>query len=91
MMAADEKKDYWLVVRECLTVFHGVSKNKAMRMAVSLRREIESAEPEIKIDVFYHNEPFDVACDIMGHQIDMNEETFNIYKQILLGKSSQVH
>ena len=46
-------------------------------MAVSYRREIESAEPEIKIDVFYHNEPFDVACDIKGHQIDMNEEVFN--------------
>ena len=90
-MTADEKKDYWLVVRECLIVFHGVSKNEAKRMAVSHRREIESAEPEIKIDVFYHNEPFDVACDIKGHQIDMNEEVFNRYKQILQGKSSQLH
>jgi len=91
MMTADEKKDYWLVVRECLIAFHGVSKNEAKRMAVSLWREIESAEPEIRIDVFYHNEPFDVACDIIGRQIDMSEETFNIYKRILLGKSSQVH
>jgi len=91
MMTSEEKKDYWLVVRECLCVFHRVSKNEAMRMVVSCRRQIESAEPEIKIDVFYHNEPFDVACDIMGHQIDMNEDVFNRYKQILQGKSSQLH
>ncbi len=91
MMTTREKKDYWLVVRECLIVFHGISKNEAQRMSVSYWKEIESAAPEIRSDVFYHNEPFDVACDIMGRQIDMSEDLFNVYKQILLGKSSQVH
>ena len=89
-MTAEEKKGYWHVVRECLSAFHGVSKSEAKRMALSYWKEIESAEPEIGSDVFYHNEPFDVACDIMERQIGMDEATFSIYKQILMGKPSQV-
>ena len=53
MMTGEEKKEYWYVVRECLIAFHGVSKSDANRMALSYWKEIESAEPEIKIDVFY--------------------------------------
>ncbi|MGB0070287.1 MAG: hypothetical protein WBQ11_19865 [Isosphaeraceae bacterium] len=46
-------------------------------------------EPEIKIDIFYHNEPFDVAGYITGHEIEMNDGDFNRYEQILQGKFSQ--
>ena len=90
MMTGEEKKEYWYVVRECLIAFHGVSKSDANRMALSYWKEIESAEPEIKIDVFYHNEPFEVACDISGHHLDLDEATFGIYTQIRMGKPTQV-
>jgi len=59
-------------------------------MAVSYRREIQSTEPEISIDVSYHNEPFDVACDIAGRELLMSEGRFAQCERILEGKQIQV-
>ncbi len=89
MMTSGEKDAYWLVVRECLIEFHHLSKNEAQRRVGFFRRSIESVEPEIKIDIFYHNEPFDVAGYITGNEIEMNDGDFNRYEQILQGKFSQ--
>ncbi len=89
MMTSGEKDAYWLVVRECLVEFHHLPKNEAQRRVGFFRRSIESVEPEIKIDIFYHNEPFDVAGYITGHEIEMNDGDFNRYEQILQGKFSQ--
>jgi hypothetical protein len=85
-MTSDEKDAYWLVVRECLIEFHDLSKHEAQRRVGFFRRNIESVEPEIKSDIFYHNEPFDVAGYIAGREIEMSDGDFNRYEQILQGK-----
>jgi len=88
-MTSHEKNAYWLVVRECLIEFHQLSKTEAKRRVDFLRRSVESAEPQINIDIFYHNEPFDVAGFITGHEIEMGDGDFDRYERILQGKFNQ--
>jgi len=38
--------------------------------AGGLRAKIESPPVGMSTDIFYHSEPFDVACDIVGKQKD---------------------
>jgi len=52
MISEDVKDHFWAVVRECLIQFHG----KAL--------EIEFFRKGVKDDLFYHNEPFGIACRI---------------------------
>jgi len=89
MMTQKEKDSYWLVVRECLVTFHGEKRLIAHRRVNFYRARIDSAEPQIASDVFYHNEPFDIACDIAGRDLLMNEDLFTKYERILEGKQIQ--
>jgi len=79
MMTQKEKDRYWLVVRECLVAFHGQKRLIANARVNFYRARIDSAEPQIASDVFYHNEPFDIACDIAGRDLLMNEDLFTKY------------
>jgi hypothetical protein len=86
MMTTTDKDNFWLVVRECLVAFHDFTRPVAKRRVEFYRVRIESAEPDIASDVFYHNEPFDIACDIAEDHLDMSETMFRTYEQILEGK-----
>jgi hypothetical protein len=91
MMSQKEKDNYWLVVRECLVAFHDVKRLDASQRVKFYRARIDSAEPQIASDIFYHNEPFDIACDIAGRDLPMNEELFAKYERILEGRQIQAH
>ncbi len=86
MMTQKEKDNYWLIVRECVVAFHGQKRVDANRIVSSYRARIDSALPQIASDVFYHNEPFDIACDIAEREIPLTEEIFSKYERILEGK-----
>ncbi len=89
MMTQKEKDGYWLVVRECLVTFHDQKRPVAHSRVKFYRARIDSGEPQIASDIFYHNEPFDIACDIAGTYLSMNEERFAKYERILEGKQIQ--
>jgi hypothetical protein len=89
MMTQKEKDSYWLVVRECLVAFHDQKRLIANAHVNFYRARIDSAEPRIASDIFYHNEPFDIACDIAGRDLLMNEDLFAKYERILEGKQIQ--
>jgi hypothetical protein len=67
------KDTFWAVVEECLTAIHGLAKPEAHRRSLDLRTRIESAPSGMSSDIFYHAEPFDVACDIAGKQLDLSQ------------------
>lgn len=89
MMTQKEKDRYWLVVRECLVAFHNEKRLIAQHRVAFYRARIESPDPRIALDIFYHNEPFDIACDIADSQLTMTEELFGKYERILEGKQVQ--
>lgn len=64
------RSEFWEVVRECLIELHGLSQFEALQRSHDLRKQIETP-PGLNSDLFYHNEPFQVACDITGQQFDL--------------------
>lgn len=58
------KHEFWEVVADCLVEFHGSSSLRAKVKSKKLRARIEAPPPNIDSEVFYHNEPFDIAYDI---------------------------
>ena len=73
MIDAKAKDTFWEVVEGCLIDIHGLSQHEAHRRSIDLRTRIESAPVGISSDIFYHAEPFDVACDIVGRQLDLSQ------------------
>lgn len=60
---------FWHVVKACLIQFHKFSESEADQKIVALRKRIESPPTGMSSDMFYHAEPFDVACDIAEEQL----------------------
>jgi hypothetical protein len=50
------------------------------RKAAQLRKKIESM-PKESMELFYHSEPFDVACDLANHPLNL-ERHLDRYLQI---------
>jgi hypothetical protein len=73
---------FWTVVRTCLIDFHGLSATDAELRSAELRHKIESPPTGLSSDIFYHAEPFDVACDLSDHQLDLARYSSR-YKRIL--------
>lgn len=68
------KDAFWDIVADCLERFHAYEPSVARIAALDLRDVVESPRhpPEsYEGDLFYHGEPFYVACDIAGRQLDL--------------------
>jgi hypothetical protein len=73
MIDAKVKETFWDVVEECLIEIHGLSKPDAQTRSMDLRTRIESPPSGMSSDIFYHAEPFDVACDLAGRPLDLSQ------------------
>lgn len=82
MIGSKAKDAFWDVVENCLVEFHGLSKRDAHLKRVDLRTHIESPPTEMSSEIFYHAEPFDVACDIAESPLDLSQYRSR-YDQIL--------
>lgn len=67
------KEVFWRVVEHCLVEIHGLSYADAHKMSTKLRERIESPPTGMSSEVFYHAEPFDVACDLANSQLQISE------------------
>lgn len=65
------RNEFWEVVKECLIEWHGLSQFDALQRSYDLRKQIETPPPGVISDLFYHNEPFQVACEMTGQQLDL--------------------
>lgn len=73
MINPQAKDAFWHVVEECLTAMHGLSQQDAHGKSLALRARIDEPPSGMSSDIFYHAEPFDVACDLVGRQLDLSE------------------
>jgi hypothetical protein len=72
--------EFWEIVRDCLRAFHKMTMEGARRKISKVRKGIESLT-ESQIELFYHSEPFDVACEIARHPLNV-EPYLDRYLQI---------
>lgn len=73
------KEAYWAIVTDCLERFHNFSRWEALSASRELRDVIESPRyedappPGYSSELFYHGEPFYVACDLARRELDLDE------------------
>jgi hypothetical protein len=66
------KEHFWTVVRECLVAFHGKSRNASRANVLRFRKKVEEY-PKEAMELFYHHEPFDIACRIAKHPLSVDK------------------
>jgi len=59
----DAKAEFWEVATDCLRTFHKMTADDTRRKVSRARNGIENLT-ESQMELFYHSEPFDVACEI---------------------------
>lgn len=69
VISRETQKHFWCVVRECLKEFHQAGPDVYRRLK-KLQTAINGS-PIPEIEIFFHNEPFDVACNIARNRIPM--------------------
>ncbi|MFO0967101.1 MAG: hypothetical protein U0793_16165 [Gemmataceae bacterium] len=69
VISREAQEHFWRVVRECLRKFHHATSSVLERLH-ELRAAID-ASPIEEIELFFHNEPFDVACNVARHPLPM--------------------
>src|SRR5215216_5172674 len=72
-MIAETQESFWAAVRECLVRFHQLPDLTAVRKVAEFRSRLDEAPPGVPLDMVYHAEPFDVACDLAGNQLDRGD------------------
>ena len=80
MIHRKSKDTFWTVVEQCLVQFHGLPEAEAREKARDLRRHIDEPPTGMSSEIFYHAEPFDVACDIADSSLDFStcREPYNL-------------
>lgn len=66
----DEQDHFWSVVRQCIRKFHSRCATSTLPKATRLRKKV-NAMPVEQMELFYHAEPFEVACDLAGTPLDI--------------------
>jgi hypothetical protein len=77
MIDLQAQDEFWSVVEECLEEFHCLSPVDAVLKSRELRRRLKAPPPGLPADlareILYHDEPFDVACDLAGRPLDLGQ------------------
>ena len=63
----ETKERFWHAVRACLREFHHASPTDLSKVS-KLRQKIEVAPME-EVELFFHVEPFNVACGLAGRRL----------------------
>lgn len=67
VISSEFQEQFWHVVRPCLREFHHASQTVLGRVP-KLRQKIENAPIE-EVELFFHGEPFNVACGLARHRL----------------------
>jgi hypothetical protein len=72
MIPRDEIEAFWEVTRDCLIQFHGLAPADAASRVASLRADLDAVE--LPGDpMIYHDEPFNVACNLARRELNRFE------------------
>lgn len=67
VISAESQEHFWRVVQACLREFHHDLAAAQARLT-TLRQEVEESSVE-DIELFFHGEPFLVACALAGQDL----------------------
>ncbi len=74
---------FWDAVVECLVQFHGIDHGQAYLLTLDLRRRLAVRGARLEeVDLFYHEEPFKIACTLANHELDIDKH-WGQYEAIL--------
>ena len=76
------RRSFWRAVEDCLIEFHHLKKAVARAQCVDLRARIDHPPPGLSDEAIYHAEPFDVACNLAGKDLNLAQYR-GPYDQIL--------
>ena len=65
------KDSFWGVVEDCLITFHHLADPDARLRSDDLRRTLDNPPSGLSNVLYLHDEPFDVACNIVGKELDL--------------------
>lgn len=78
---------FWDAVADCLVEFHGLDDAAAYKKTKEHRRRLRELDrPDEMVMpscIVYHEEPFYVACNLMGRQLSLEEHSEQ-YDKILI-------
>jgi hypothetical protein len=66
----DAKDQFWSVVEACLVEFHHKPRARARSQVYQFRKKVEDL-PTKEAELLYHSEPFDVACRLANHPLEV--------------------
>ena len=72
VISKDEQDHFWKVVRQCIRRFHARFAPATLAEATRLRKKVNGMPVE-QMDLFYHAEPFDVACNLADNALDVKD------------------
>ncbi len=82
MIDARSRNEFWKVVERCMIELLDIPPEKARTSWVELSRHVESVPNELASEIFFHAEPYDVACDLAGVEPTFSQHR-SAYHQIL--------
>ena len=69
-MKTKNENEFWLVVTDCLVKFHSLQQSQAEQY-VRRFRDVLSEMTGSEFGLIYHEEPFSIACEIVGKMLDL--------------------
>lgn len=69
---AQAEEQFWSVVEACLREFHHQRPNSIAKGITKLHNQVKEMPPQA-IQLFYHAEPFDVACRVADKDLDVRD------------------
>lgn len=82
MTATQHHDAFWLVVIDCLTTFHCWTGQRARQSVDEYRKRLQSSLDPTTFDLIYHEEPFAIANELAGRQLDIGPRCAN-YQSLL--------
>lgn len=76
------KSTFWKVVGDCLMEFHQCSQACADGKVAELRNSLKHPPRGVALDILYHAEPLDVACDLAARRLELSNYR-EVYEGIL--------
>lgn len=86
MIDSKAAEAFWQVVKACLAQFHGFSESEAEEASMSFCKRIGSPPAGLSSDIFYHAEPFDVACDVARKTLPLDYSDYRQQYDLILNK-----
>jgi sulfur relay (sulfurtransferase) DsrC/TusE family protein len=72
VIPADAQDHFWSVVKRCIREFHAEAFPSVLSKVNRLRKKVEQL-PLKEMELFFHSEPFDVACRLAGHPLKVED------------------